>query len=70
MVGFDDFELADLLEPGVTVIAQDPALMGRLAGEQVFRRLDDGSLPTRRIVVPTRLVTRGSGEIRPPRAGA
>lgn len=70
MVGFDDFELADLLEPGVTVIAQDPALMGRLAGEQVFRRLDDGSLPTRRIVVPTRLVTRGSGEIRPPQADA
>ena len=23
LVGFDDFELADLLEPGVTVVAQD-----------------------------------------------
>ncbi|WP_231494850.1 LacI family DNA-binding transcriptional regulator [Cellulomonas sp. KRMCY2] len=66
LVGFDDFELADLLEPAVTVIAQDPARMGALAAEQVFARIDGGHLPVCRTVVPTRLIERGSGEIRPP----
>ncbi|HXL19420.1 MAG TPA: LacI family DNA-binding transcriptional regulator, partial [Streptosporangiaceae bacterium] len=28
LIGFDDFPLADLLEPGITVIAQDPASIG------------------------------------------
>ena len=32
LVGFDDFPLADLLDPPVTVVAQDPARMGRTAG--------------------------------------
>ncbi|MFC7593174.1 LacI family DNA-binding transcriptional regulator [Nonomuraea antimicrobica] len=39
LVGFDDFELADLLDPGVSVVAQDPAWMGRVAAELLFRRL-------------------------------
>jgi hypothetical protein len=29
LVGFDDFELADLVVPTVTVVAQDPARLGR-----------------------------------------
>jgi len=30
LVGFDDFPLADLLEPGITVVAQDPVMIGAL----------------------------------------
>ncbi len=66
LVGFDDFPLADLLDPGVTVIAQDPAAIGRLAAETLFRRLDGDRSPSTVQVVPTRLVVRGSGEIAPP----
>jgi len=65
MVGFDDFPLADMLRPGVTVIAQDVTAMGKLAAEILFRRLDGDRSPVTTHVVPTRLVTRGSGEIRP-----
>jgi LacI family transcriptional regulator len=65
LVGFDDFPLADLLDPGVTVVAQDPAAIGRLAAEILFRRLDGDSSPTTTQVVPTRLIIRGSGEIGP-----
>ncbi len=65
MVGFDDFRLADLLEPAVTVIAQDLAAMGHRAAELVFERIDGAQRPFRQEVIPTRLIIRGSGEIVP-----
>jgi LacI family transcriptional regulator len=65
LAGFDDILLADLVEPGLTVIAQDPAAMGRTAAELLFRRLDGDRSPSVHHVIPTRLITRGSGEIRP-----
>jgi LacI family transcriptional regulator len=65
LVGFDDFTLADLLQPGITVIAQDPAAIGRTAAGVLFRRLDGDESPARVHVVRTRMITRGSGEIRP-----
>ncbi|MFI5910049.1 LacI family DNA-binding transcriptional regulator [Dactylosporangium sp. NPDC051541] len=64
LVGFDDFPLADLLQPAVTVVAQDPYAMGRLAAELIFRRLDGEAWDPATHVVPTRLIPRGSGEIR------
>jgi LacI family transcriptional regulator len=66
LVGFDDFLLADLLDPAVTVVAQDPATLGRTAAELLFARLDGDRGPPRRQVVPTTLVPRGSGEIPAP----
>ncbi|MDG4865192.1 LacI family DNA-binding transcriptional regulator [Streptomyces sp. T-3] len=65
LVGFDDFELADLLRPGVTVVAQDAAQLGRVAAERLFRRLDGAPLEPERIELTTRLIARGSGEIPP-----
>ncbi|MER5493542.1 LacI family DNA-binding transcriptional regulator [Streptomyces sp. NPDC002454] len=66
LVGFDDVELAELLTPGLTAVAQDAARLGRIAAERLFTRLAAGSaLPPERVVLPTRLVARGSGEIPP-----
>lgn len=65
LVGFDDFELADLLRPGVTVVAQDPAALGRVAADRLFQRLTGATLPPARIELPTRLIPRGSGELPP-----
>ncbi|MES4891840.1 LacI family DNA-binding transcriptional regulator [Streptomyces sp. NPDC096012] len=65
LVGFDDIELADLLQPGVTVVAQDAAALGRTAAERLFRQLDGGLVAPERIELPTRLITRGSGELPP-----
>ncbi|MFG2874279.1 LacI family DNA-binding transcriptional regulator [Streptomyces sp. NPDC048337] len=65
LVGFDDFELADLLRPGVTVVAQDAAALGRVATDRLFQRLAGADLPPSRIELPTRLIARGSGEIPP-----
>ena len=65
LIGFDDILLADLLEPGITVIAQDPAAIGRTAADVLFRRLDGDRSASERHIVLTRMITRGSGEIRP-----
>ncbi len=65
VVGFDEVMLGDLLEPGLTVVAQDPAAMGAAASELLFRRMDGDTGPTQIRVIPTRLIVRGSGEIAP-----
>ena len=68
LVGFDDFPMADLLDPAVTVVAQDPKQIGELAAGILFRRLAGDRSPTTTIVVPTILITRGSGELIAPSA--
>ena len=65
VVGFDDFEYADMLVPAVTVVWSDPAEMGRIAVDRLFARLRGDPSPPRMIELPTRLIVRGSGEIRP-----
>lgn len=65
LVGFDDLELADLLDPPVTVVSLDPADLGKAAAELLFARLDGDREPPRRIVLPVRLTPRGSGEVHP-----
>jgi LacI family transcriptional regulator len=63
LVGFDDIDLADLLEPAVTVVAQDPAAMGRAAADILFRRLDGDDSPPEHVVIDVELIARGSGEL-------
>lgn len=65
LVGFDDFELADLLEPKVSVIAQDVAALGRAAATLLFARLDGEDSPPHQLTLPVHLIARGSGELRP-----
>ena len=64
VVGFDDFPLADLIDPPVTVVAQDPAAIGRTAAELLFARLDGLKTTPEHRVIPTQLIRRGSGELR------
>ncbi len=66
LVGFDDFPLADLLTPGVSVIAQDPVLVGREAAGLLFARLEGARGAARHSVLATRYVARGSGELPAP----
>lgn len=64
LVGFDDLVLADAVDPALTVVAQDGDRLGRAAAELLFARLDGDRGAARRVVVPTTLVVRGSGELR------
>jgi LacI family transcriptional regulator len=66
LVGFGDFTLSDMTEPGITVVAQYPEHIGRLAAERVLARIGGDRQEPRTYIVPTKLVPRGSGEIPPP----
>jgi LacI family transcriptional regulator len=61
LVGFDDFELAELLE--VTVIRTDPYRIGTIAAELALSRIDGDQSDPRRVVLDVELVARGSGEL-------
>ncbi len=68
LVGFDDIVLADMVRPGITVVAQNPAAIGRLAAERALARLDGDTSPFLKHTIETTLIPRGSGEIPPERA--
>lgn len=61
-VGFDDFELAALTAPPLTVVRQPAQRMGRVAAELLFDRINTGEIPPvgNRIVLPVEMVLRRS----------
>jgi LacI family transcriptional regulator len=60
LVGFDDLDWTSLVEPPVTVIAQSPTDMGRVAATTLFARIKGSEQPPDRTVLPTELLVRGS----------
>ena len=65
LVGFDDFELADMLATPVTVVRHAPEEMGRIGAELAYARLDDHVPQPQHRTIPCELVIRGSGEVAP-----
>jgi LacI family transcriptional regulator len=65
VVGVDDFPTADLLSPAITVVAQDPAAIGRRAAGLLLARMAGDPGPPGTHPVPTVLIPRGSGELAP-----
>lgn len=66
LVGFDDFPLADLLPVPLTVVATDAGRLAETATTLLLARIAGSTSPPARVVLPVRLVPRGSGEIPPP----
>jgi LacI family kdg operon repressor len=60
LVGFDETEWAALVGPGLTTIAQPTDDLGRLAASCLVERLNGLVLPPRQILLPGRLIQRGS----------
>ncbi len=61
LLSFDDFDLGDVLTPGLSVVQQPSDLLGRESARLLFERLKgDGVQPSRRILLPARLVIRES----------
>jgi LacI family transcriptional regulator len=64
-VAFGDFPMADSVTPAVTVIDHKPEIVGRLAAEQLMKRLEGSAGDAETVVAPLQLIPRGSGEVRP-----
>ncbi|CAN5775445.1 LacI family DNA-binding transcriptional regulator [soil metagenome] len=65
-IGFDDVTLAAEIEPALSVVPQDPLMLGRRAATRLFQRIAGTAGPAERQILPTAVVARGSGEIRGP----
>lgn len=61
LISFDDFDLAEMIPPGLTVVRQPTKELGRRAAESLFDRLKKGKAPAaRKITLPTEFIIRGS----------
>jgi LacI family transcriptional regulator len=57
--------LSDVVEPGLSVMPQQPGRLGRRAGKLLFQRLDGFTGPPVREIIESPIIERGSGEIEP-----
>jgi LacI family transcriptional regulator len=62
LIGFDDFELAEILHPTLTVVRQPASELGRVAANLLFDRIKRGEFPEEgnRVVLPVELIIRRS----------
>ncbi|WP_314505042.1 LacI family DNA-binding transcriptional regulator [uncultured Microbacterium sp.] len=60
LVAFDDAAWMSMVEPGVTAVVQDPGAIGVAAVEAVLAKIRQPGSPPATVVVPTRVVHRGS----------
>jgi LacI family transcriptional regulator len=60
MLSFDDFDLADMLTPGLSAVRQPAEILGREAARLLFERLTGRGGKPRAIVLPTSLIIRQS----------
>lgn len=60
LIGFDDFALAEALDPPLTVVRQPAYEVGRAAAEMLLKRLGDRSLPAAWLRLRPRLIVRNS----------
>ncbi|HET6219681.1 MAG TPA: LacI family DNA-binding transcriptional regulator [Acidobacteriaceae bacterium] len=60
MFSFDDFELAEMLTPGLSVVRQPVEMLGREAAKLLFERLRGRGGHSRAVVLPTSLIVRQS----------
>ncbi|MEX1124521.1 MAG: LacI family DNA-binding transcriptional regulator [Acidimicrobiia bacterium] len=66
LVGCDEIEMMEFVEPGISVVKRDALLIGRLAAEVLLDQLTNNA-PPRKEIVPTEYVPRAS--VAPPPAG-
>jgi LacI family transcriptional regulator, galactose operon repressor len=65
LAAFDDVDMADVVEPALTVVPQKPTDLGRQAGELLLDRIRGHRGPARHVILRNELIVRGSGEIPP-----
>jgi LacI family transcriptional regulator len=64
-IAIGDFAMADALTPAITVVDHSGTLIGAAAAERLIERLADPGRPVEHVRLPTPIIERGSGELRP-----
>ena len=59
-ISFDDFDMADMVTPALSVVQQPAEMLGREAARLLLERLKGHQGPCRAVVVPTRMIIRHS----------
>ena len=73
VAGFDDFDMADIFHPALTVVRQPADDLGRVAADLLFARFDAEHRRTdagQQIVLPVELIIRRSCGCNPRKAAA
>jgi LacI family transcriptional regulator len=65
IVSFGDFDLAESLNPAISIVDQDPVPIATAAADRLLDRMTGNAGPGAQTVLPVRLIERGSGEIAP-----
>jgi LacI family transcriptional regulator len=69
LIGFDDFDLASVVKPSLTTVAQSPVDLARrsmhLLLDRVRNRAADGLYEPAKIMLPVRLILRDSCGVHP-----
>jgi LacI family transcriptional regulator len=62
LIGFDDFELAEIMRPPLTAVRQPVSELGRVAANLLFERIQSDKLPEEgnHVILPIELVIRNS----------
>lgn len=60
LISFDDFELAEIIPPGLTVVRQPTRELGHQAAKLLFERIKTQDTAPRKLVLPTEFIVRGS----------
>jgi LacI family transcriptional regulator len=70
LVGFDDLDLSELLDPPPTVIDRATFALGSSAAEMLRARLAAPDRAQQHLILPVELIVRGSTSPPPPRRPA
>jgi LacI family transcriptional regulator len=65
IISFGDFEMAQVVEPNISVIDHSPRELGRLAAQRVFAKIDGEKFKPEAIMGHLSIIRRGSGELSP-----
>jgi LacI family transcriptional regulator len=60
LLGYDDFELADALEPPISVVRQPVAELATRAAELLFQQMETGVQSRSKVILKVELVVRSS----------
>lgn len=65
MISFDDFRLADTIQPAISILDHSSRDLARAAMTRLFSKIDGVKSPVHEEILPLSVIERGSGELKP-----